>query len=40
MEVRGAVWGRLELRAEVAYRGFTTAGELHHASFKGLRDDE
>jgi bifunctional non-homologous end joining protein LigD len=22
------------------YRGFTTAGELRHASFKGLRDDE
>jgi hypothetical protein len=36
MEVRGAVWGRLELRAEVAYRGFT----LRRASFKGLREEE
>jgi bifunctional non-homologous end joining protein LigD len=38
--VKGAVWVRPELYAEVAYRGFTTAGELRHASFKGLRDDE
>jgi bifunctional non-homologous end joining protein LigD len=34
--VNGAVWTRPELRAEVAYRGFTTAGELRHASFKRL----
>jgi hypothetical protein len=31
---------RAELRAKVAYRGFTTAGELRHASFKGLREQE
>jgi ATP-dependent DNA ligase len=31
---------RPELRAEVAYRGFTTAGELRRASFKGLREEE
>jgi hypothetical protein len=31
---------RRELQAEVAYRGFTTAGELRRASFMGLRDDE
>jgi bifunctional non-homologous end joining protein LigD len=38
--VKNAVWVRPELRADVAYRGFTTFGELRHASFKGLRDDE
>jgi bifunctional non-homologous end joining protein LigD len=36
---KGAVWTRPELRAEVAYRGLTTNGELRHASFKGLRED-
>jgi bifunctional non-homologous end joining protein LigD len=40
LKVKGAVWVRPELQAQVAYRGFTTAGELRHASFKGLRDDE
>jgi bifunctional non-homologous end joining protein LigD len=39
-KVKGAVWVRPEPRAEIAYRGFTTAGELCHASFKGLREDE
>jgi bifunctional non-homologous end joining protein LigD len=39
-KVKGAVWVRPELYANVAYRAFTTAGELRHASFKGLRDDE
>jgi bifunctional non-homologous end joining protein LigD len=39
-KVKGAVWTRPELRAEVAYRGLTTTGELLHASFKGLREDE
>jgi bifunctional non-homologous end joining protein LigD len=39
-KVKGAVWVRPELYAVVADRGFTTAGELRHASFKGLRDDE
>jgi bifunctional non-homologous end joining protein LigD len=27
---KGAVWVRPELRAETAYRAFTTAGELRH----------
>jgi bifunctional non-homologous end joining protein LigD len=40
LKVKGAVWVTPELQAQVAYRGFTTAGELRHASFKGLRDDE
>jgi bifunctional non-homologous end joining protein LigD len=40
LKVKGAVWVRPELYANVAYRGVTTAGELRHASFKGLRDDE
>jgi bifunctional non-homologous end joining protein LigD len=39
-KVKGAIWVRPELHAEIAYRGFTTAGELRHASFKGLRGDE
>ena len=39
LNVKGAVWTRPELRAEVAYRGFTTNGELRAASFKGLRED-
>ena len=33
---KGAVWVSPDLRAEIAYRGLTTAGELRHASFKGL----
>ena len=36
--VAGAVWVMPDLRAEVAYREVTTAGELRHASFKGLAD--
>jgi bifunctional non-homologous end joining protein LigD len=40
LKVKGTVWVRPELYANVAYRGVTTAGELRHASFKGLRDDE
>jgi bifunctional non-homologous end joining protein LigD len=40
LKVKGAVWVRPELYAVAAYCGFTTAGELRHASFKGLRDDE
>jgi bifunctional non-homologous end joining protein LigD len=39
LAVKGAVWTRPALRAEVAYRGLTTKGELRHASFKGLRED-
>jgi ATP-dependent DNA ligase len=30
--------GSPDLRVRVAYRGVTTAGELRHASFKGLKD--
>jgi bifunctional non-homologous end joining protein LigD len=37
--IKGAVWTRPALRAEVNYRGLTTTGELRHASFKGLRED-
>ena len=33
---KGAVWVAPDLRAEIAYRGLTRAGELRHASFKGL----
>ncbi|HLH50444.1 MAG TPA: non-homologous end-joining DNA ligase [Roseiarcus sp.] len=40
LKVKGAVWTRPELRAEVAYRGFTATGELRAASFKGLREPE
>jgi bifunctional non-homologous end joining protein LigD len=40
LKVAGAVWVRPDLQAQVAHRGFTTAGELRHASFKRLRDDE
>ncbi len=36
LKVKGAVWVAPDLRAEIAYRGVTTAGELRHASFKGL----
>ena len=36
LRVGGAVWVSPDLRAEIAYRGLTTAGELRHASFKGL----
>jgi bifunctional non-homologous end joining protein LigD len=28
LKVKGVVWTRPELRAEVNYRGFTTTGEL------------
>lgn len=36
LKVSGAVWVSPDLQAEIAYRGLTTAGELRHASFKGL----
>ncbi len=39
LAVKGAVWTRPELLAEVNYRGLTATGELRHASFKGLRED-
>ena len=38
LKVAGAVWVTPDLRAEIAYRGVTTAGELRHASFKGLAE--
>ncbi len=38
LKVKGAVWVAPDLRAEIAYRGVTTAGELRHASFKGLTE--
>ena len=37
--VKGAVWARPDLRAEINYRGLTATGELRHASFKALRED-
>jgi bifunctional non-homologous end joining protein LigD len=33
---KGSVWVTPDLRAEIAYRGMTSAGELRQASFKGL----
>jgi bifunctional non-homologous end joining protein LigD len=39
LKTKGAVWVRPDLQAEIAYRGVTTAGELRHASFKGLQGD-
>ena len=38
LKVAGAVWCAPDLRARIAYRGLTTAGELRHASFKGLEE--
>ena len=38
LKAAGAVWVSPDLRARVAYRGVTTAGELRHASFKGLAE--
>ena len=36
LKVAKAVWVSPDLSAEIAFRGKTTAGELRHASFKGL----
>jgi bifunctional non-homologous end joining protein LigD len=36
LKTEGAVWVRPDLQAEIAYHGVPTAGELRHASFKGL----
>ena len=36
LKVKGAVWVGPDLRAKVAYRGVTTAGELRHLSFRAL----
>ena len=38
LRVAGAVWVDPSVHATIAYRGVTTAGELRHASFKGLAD--
>ena len=38
LKVSGAVWVSPDLRAEIAYRSVTTAGELRHASFKGVEE--
>ena len=35
---KGAVWVTPDLKAQIAYRGVTTSGELRHASFKGLTE--
>ena len=40
LKVSGAVWVLPDLRDEIAYRGTTTAGELRHASFKGLEEGD
>jgi hypothetical protein len=37
--VRGIVWLRPELVGKVEFRGWTSAGLLRAASFKGLRED-
>ena len=39
LKSKGAIWVAPDLKARVAYRGLTTAGELRHASFKGLADE-
>lgn len=39
LKTKGAVWVRPKLKAEIAYRGLTTGGELRHASFKGLVEE-
>ena len=38
LKVAGAMWVSPDVRAEIAYRGVTTGGELRHARFKGWRN--
>ena len=40
LKIGKAAWVRPELRAEVAYRGWTTVREVRHASLKGIREAE
>jgi bifunctional non-homologous end joining protein LigD len=39
VKAKGAVWIYPSLRAQIAYRGWTSGGELRQASFKGLRGE-
>jgi bifunctional non-homologous end joining protein LigD len=39
VKAKGAVWVYPSLRAKIAYRGWTSGGELRQASFKGLREE-
>jgi bifunctional non-homologous end joining protein LigD len=39
VKAKGAVWTAPELRAKVAYRGWTSGGELRQASFKGVCEE-
>jgi bifunctional non-homologous end joining protein LigD len=39
VKAKGAVWTAPTLRAQIAYRGWTSGGELRQASFKGLREE-
>ena len=36
LKVKGAVWVTPDLQATVSHRGVTMAGELRHASYRGL----
>jgi bifunctional non-homologous end joining protein LigD len=40
LALKGVLWVRPELIAEVEYRGWTSDDLLRHASFKGLREDK
>jgi bifunctional non-homologous end joining protein LigD len=39
VKAKGAIWTHPSLGAQVAYRGWTSGGELRQASFKGLRQE-
>jgi bifunctional non-homologous end joining protein LigD len=39
VKAKGAVWTAPDLHAKVAYRGWTSGGELRQASFKGLHGE-